>query len=306
MQHIEINRRRVMGGGANELGEPLTFLALEDSVFTLTVGLNIVGQNKIEYIEYSLNKKDWVRTNISGGGYSKIVITTPQISSGNKIYWRGRGQEYGNENTDISSSVFSATGQFEAYGNIMSLLDPETFKDNNTLVASFSQMFMNCQQLKKAPILPSMRLRNYAYINMFSGTSIEETPYLPAENMSNSCYCYMFNRCTYLIKINEIKAKALANACFQGMFQYCTNIEESPILKIETLVERSYYYMFQGCSKLKKITMLATDISAPDCLFNWVYDVGRTGTFIKNPAMTTLPTGGSGIPSGWTVEDYAG
>lgn len=295
-----------MSGGANELGEPLTFLALEDSVFTLTVGSNIVSTNKMEYIEYSLNKKDWVRTNISGGGYNSIVITTPQISSGNKIYWRGRGQLLGNENQSNSSSIFSATGQFEAYGNIMSLLDPISFKDNGTLVASFSEMFMNCQQLKKAPILPSMQLGDFAYVNMFSGTSIEETPYLPAETMSLACYNYMFYNCTNLFKINEIKAKVLAGSCFQSMFQYCKNIEESPVLEIETLAERSYYNMFGECSKLKKITMLAIDISASDCLFNWVNGVAATGTFIKNPAMTTLPTGASGIPRGWTVEDYAG
>ena len=31
--------------------------------------------------------------------------------------------------------------------------------------------------------------------------------------------------------------------------------------------------------------------------------VSRTGTFIKDRNMTTLPTGTSGIPAGWTVND---
>jgi hypothetical protein len=61
--------------------------------------------------------------------------------------------------------------------------------------------------------------------------------------------------------------------------------------------------MFYGCKKLSYIKMLATDISAPSCLSNWVSSVASTGTFVKNPAMTTLPTGNSGIPSGWTVVD---
>jgi hypothetical protein len=47
--------------------------------------------------------------------------------------------------------------------------------------------------------------------------------------------------------------------------------------------------------------MLATDISAIDCLYNWVSNVASTGTFVKHPNMTTLPTGTNGIPSGWTV-----
>jgi hypothetical protein len=61
--------------------------------------------------------------------------------------------------------------------------------------------------------------------------------------------------------------------------------------------------MFSGCSELNYIKMLATDISASGCLSNWVYNVSSTGTFVKNPAMTSLSTGTSGIPSGWTVVD---
>jgi hypothetical protein len=47
--------------------------------------------------------------------------------------------------------------------------------------------------------------------------------------------------------------------------------------------------------------MLATDISASNCLTNWVSGVASTGTFVKHPDMTSLPSGVSGIPSGWTV-----
>ena len=63
--------------------------------------------------------------------------------------------------------------------------------------------------------------------------------------------------------------------------------------------------MFYGCGKLNKITMLATDISAYDCLYNWVNDVASSGTFIKHPQMTSLPNGRSGIPNGWTVQNYS-
>jgi len=49
--------------------------------------------------------------------------------------------------------------------------------------------------------------------------------------------------------------------------------------------------------------MLATDISATNCLGGWVSNVSSTGTFVKNPAMTSLPNGINGIPNGWTVVD---
>jgi hypothetical protein len=47
--------------------------------------------------------------------------------------------------------------------------------------------------------------------------------------------------------------------------------------------------------------MLATDISASSCLYIWVNNVASSGTFVKHPDMTSLPSGVSGIPSGWTV-----
>ena len=49
---------------------------------------------------------------------------------------------------------------------------------------------------------------------------------------------------------------------------------------------------------------LATDIPANNCLTQWVNGVASTGTFTKAAAMTSLTTGVSGIPEGWTVKNY--
>jgi hypothetical protein len=59
--------------------------------------------------------------------------------------------------------------------------------------------------------------------------------------------------------------------------------------------------MFMGCSNLNKITMLAINISAVNCLVNWMSGVASSGTFVKNSNMTSLSSGTSGIPDGWTV-----
>ena len=87
------------------------------------------------------------------------------------------------------------------------------------------------------------------------------------------------------------------------MFQYCNSLTTAPELPATTLAKSCYSSMFECCNALNYIKMLATDISATDCLSSWVYSVSKTGTFIKNAAMTSLPTGESGIPSGWTVQD---
>ena len=64
--------------------------------------------------------------------------------------------------------------------------------------------------------------------------------------------------------------------------------------------------MFYGCTSLQEITCLATDISASNCISDWVRNVPAGGTFYKDPSMTSWSTGTLGIPEGWTVVDYAG
>ena len=69
-----------------------------------------------------------------------------------------------------------------------------------------------------------------------------------------------------------------------------------------TLAENCYNSMFRSCTNLNFIKMLVTDVSVSGALFNWVYGVSSTGTFVKNSAATWDVTGVNGIPTGWTVQ----
>ena len=85
------------------------------------------------------------------------------------------------------------------------------------------------------------------------------------------------------------------------MFSTCRSLTTAPELPATTLASGCYYQMFYECESLNYIKMLANDISARDCLYNWVYDVSATGTFVKSSSATWDVTGVSGVPSGWTV-----
>lgn len=95
----------------------------------------------------------------------------------------------------------------------------------------------------------------------------------------------------------------LTSGCYMGMFANCTSLTTAPVLPATILVDNCYNGMFYGCSSLNYVKCLATDISAGYCVSTWLEDVNSTGTFIKNPNMTSWPTGDDGIPSGWTVQD---
>ena len=114
----------------------------------------------------------------------------------------------------------------------------------------------------------------------------------------------MFRDCDELTAAPELPATVLADYCYNQMFRGCTGLTVAPELPATTLAARCYHQMFWDCKKLDHITMLATDISATNCLEEWVVGVASTGTFTKAAAMTSLTTGVSGIPEGWTVKNY--
>ncbi len=222
------------------------------------------------------------------------------------------------------------------YGNVMSLIDPNNFatatsvpefafaglfsnndniKNHKSLdlvlpatelnYACYYSMFLNCDNLTKAPALPATTLAISCYQQMFYGcTSLTTAPALPAETLVYGCYMSMFNVCTSLTTAPDLPATTLAEACYYGMFAGCTSLETAPVLPAPTLAMSCYYSMFEGCSSLNSITCLATDISAPNCTDWWVDGVATPGTFTKASTADWGVPGSSKIPSGWTVQNY--
>ena len=126
-------------------------------------------------------------------------------------------------------------------------------------------------------------------------------------SLSGKHYAFykLFYGCSNIVNIssNFLPATTLTDYCYQYMFYGCSSLTTAPELPATTLANYCYQCMFLGCIKINYIKMIATNISASNCLQDWVYDVSSTGTFVKNAAMTSLPTGSSGIPSGWTVQN---
>ena len=170
----------------------------------------------------------------------------------------------------------------------------------------YDGMFRNCTTLTTTPELPATTLAPYCYENMFYGcTALTTAPELPATTLTIWCYSNMFYGCTALTVAPELPATTLTDYCYSYMFSGCSTLTIAPTLPAATLANYCYKEMFLSCTNLNYIKMLATDISATDCLNVWVATVSSTGTFVKHPNMTSLPTGINGIPTGWTVQDAA-
>lgn len=169
----------------------------------------------------------------------------------------------------------------------------------------YNNMFRDCTSLTTAPALPATTLAGTCYSNMFNGcTSLTTAPALPATTLVSSCYAGMFGGCTALTTAPALPATTMATYCYSSMFKGCTTLTTAPVLPATTLTDRCYKEMFTGCTSLNYIKCLATDISASDCTYRWVFNVAASGTFVKDPNMVSWTTDSTdGIPSGWTVQD---
>lgn len=187
----------------------LTFEALEDGTFTLTIKKDDYGGTlDITSISYSIdNGNNWVTTQRSAD--ATTTITTPTITQGDKVLWKGIATSFYTNKGPGIPSIFSSTGKFNVCGNIMSLLYDDDFEDKIAIPGTegkFGGMFQNATNLINAEnlILPATTLTTYCYYYMFYGcTSLTTAPELPATTLANNCYGYMFKGCSNL---NYIKA----------------------------------------------------------------------------------------------------
>ena len=164
----------------------------------------------------------------------------------------------------------------------------------------YNRMFYFCTSLTEAPDLPAKTLANECYLQMFyTCDSLTTPPKLPATTLAESCYKDMFTGCTSLTEAPELPATTLEYGCYYHMFGNCTSLTKAPDLPATTLANSCYNTMFIGCQNLRYVKCLATDISATDCLTDWLDGTMPVGTFITAENNPAYESGTSGIPSAW-------
>ena len=244
--------------------EFFTIEALEEGFFEINANADNFEDEVPTSFKYRLNGGEWVEI-LDNISLSLIAYDKIQISCVSS-------------SVNTFSPLFSSNISFNAYGNTMSLLYGDDFID-------------------KIEIFP------YCLHGLFQETKITsaENLILPATVLMAECYFDMFYNCTSLTTSPELPATTLDWGCYSEMFYGCISLTTAPELLATTLVGNCYGYMFYGCSNLNYIKMLATSIDKPS-LDTWVHNVPSTGTFVKKKGVE-IPSGESGIPNGWTVEN---
>jgi hypothetical protein len=222
---------------------------------------------------YSTDKTNW----ISMGTTSTTGITAT-IPANGKLYLKANADAWANS---THRNSITASRNHNVGGNIMSLLYGDSFE--------YKTVFPNNSSANFKGFLNS----NTKLINA-------KDLVLPAITLTWGCYYSMFNGCNSLTTSpTTLPATTLGISCYRDMFNGCSALTTSPVILATTLTNYSCSYMFYNCFILDNITMYANNISANNCLQNWLGNVASTGDFY-NLGGTTYPSGASGIPTGWT------
>ena len=253
-------------------------------------------------IEYSRNGEDWFELGANQTGLFSIYMYQYQV-----VFFRGIMDESVTNLTTAQFTFFE--NQYIRpvfYGNIMNLYDYRN-PENKTLKIPycFASMFANLDFGGGGfyVTLPATTLSPYCYRYILSGqqhlnTTNFKVPELPATTLAEGCYYGMFQGIGGFQTTPKLPATTLAPYCYSRMFSAGSMINEIE-LPATTLAPHCYEMLFYYSANITKVTINAQDISAENCLNNWMEGVGNTGDFY-NLGGATYPIGKSGIPTGWT------
>ena len=303
----------------------LTTVALEDGTISFNIWYSM-GTDLITSISYSTdNGETWTTTANQNNKEENLVIDV-DVNEGDEVLWKGIATQTGyfdeDDYGDYVGSFFSSDCEFDAKGNVMSLLYGDNFKgetaldEDGTFCNLFSDydgektcgvvnakdlslpvtiltdycyyyMFQGCTNLTTAPALPATTLADYCYSSMFGGcSSLTTAPELPATTLASSCYEYIFRGCTSLVNAPELPATTLAEYCYNGMFDSCTSLINAPELPATTLVENCYYCMFDGCTSLTTAPVLPAMTLSQYC-YRYMFSGCTSLNYIKAMFTTT-------------------
>ena len=231
-------------------------------------------------ISYSKNGGEWTEITSSTEGVSIPVVT------GDEVRFKGSNNAYGD-------ASFGGTSQFDATGNIMSLIGGDGFDDTTTLsTGSFFALFKNCTGLKSAEdlLLPATTLTQSCYAEMFYGcTGLTTAPALPATTLYHSCYNSMFNGCTSLTTApSSINSTTLPPFSCSGMFRGCTSLTTVPTFTATTVGQRSCESMFNGCTSLTSVSSLPATTLGEYCYISMFEGCTNLVTVPSTLPATTL------------------
>ena len=260
-----------------EAGSEVPYSQMYLTFDILTSGTIVWKANNDETrtILYSVNGGEW--TEITSTAEGTII----NANSGDSVRFKGVNSRYAT-GKDKASMFSGGTADFNAYGNVMSLIGGDNFSG-----------------------LTSFNGQQWALHDLFNSSNVVSAKnlILPVTTLTNHCYRAMFAHARKLTEAPELPATTLASSGYWYTFQDCIELEKAPDLLAETILGECYVGMFNGAKKLNYIKCTAINGVTTSNTREWVSNVASNGTFIKSSSASTWTTGINGIPTNWVAQD---
>lgn len=243
----------------------------------------LVAENSgaLANISYSTNNGSTWSSVYSATGTGGFIAN---LGVGQKVLVRHSGTMAVKVGDTYYANSFRATGDISVSGNINSLLSMGSFYPiTREYYPSFSfyRLFINGQVVSAK--------------NLYFGS-------IPLkENAMNS----MFRANARLVDVPDLSG--ISGVERMGMymaFAGCPIQKGANLRNIRTVGDRGLQSIYENCSYLSEAYAPSVSSWNTSNMNNWLNGVSATGVVFK-PSTLTIPTGlKSGVPTGWTTEDY--
>ena len=121
------------------------------------------------------------------------------------------------------------------------------------------------------------------------------------DTVGSGAFCRLFED----VQIDNMPKIFFNNAPSMVFYQTFAFANGEVELPAEVVEEQAYRYMFRNSIGINKIVLRARDVSAYNCLQDWLFSAEQwqtQGVIVCYPELN-IPSGASGIPTSWTRED---
>ena len=138
---------------------------------------------------------------------------------------------------------------------------------------------------------------------LFNYTDVDSVTAIPAYGLSNMFSLQGSAKITDISNLSFRGITSIGENAFGQTFTNSSITKGIDLRDVTTLGEGGLYMMYYGASNLTEV--YAPNVSTWDTnkTESWLASVSPTGVVYK-PSTLTIPQGQSGIPYGWTTQDY--
>ena len=265
----------------------------ENAVLTIT---NFTDDKNLEYSIDETNQ------------WNKYMGEEITLKPHQRIYLRGDNPKGFNKSFE-TASVLTCNKPLKAGGNIMSLISGKNFNDITVVPDwSFTCLFQNQLNLKTVPDCSNIvTVGKNGFANCFQNSGVTKGGiFTSLTDAGVDAFSYAFSGCNDLAEVCDFPVlTTIAKNTFYNAYTTCPLLKNggdySSITQIDG--EAAFYQAFSETNVTIIKTPNITEWN-PTTFTDWLTKIPTTGV-VRKPAKLTIPIdSASGIPTGWTVENY--